>query len=539
LAHFHWLFCQTLIFFNLKARIALPESSLISLHCSRNIRDIREKIMKSSKSPGAFIPCKETWTSRRNVLRGMSLAAAGAAIPFRFAHATDSVSPAMTKLSTYMSEAGSRQLPDDVIEVTKHHVLDTLSAVISGSKLPAGVAALGFARMYGGEKISTVAASNVVCGPIEAALANAEMAHADETDDSHAPSLSHPGCSVVPASLAMAEKFGVDGAHFLRAVALGYDVGTRITMTMGTATIAESHRDTHSIVALFGSAAAAASLAGLNPQQMRWVLDYATQQAAGTNALYRDSEHVEKAFVFAGVGARGGVTAALLVYSGWTGIEDILSGPDNLMTVYNPQSDPAGFVDKLGERYEVTRTNIKKWSVGSPIQAPLDALVILQKKHPFNADQVQQVVVKTYDTNAVNDREIPDINIQYMVAVMLLDKTASFKSAHDKNRMQDPDILRQRAKVKFVFDEDLKKHMPDRAAIVEVTLTDGTQLSEYVHAVRGTQQNPMTRDEVVAKARDLMAPVLGEGNCSKLIDKVLALETVKNVRELRPLLQVS
>ena len=494
--------------------------------------------MKSNKAAGVDTSLAPKSPSRRNVLRRMTWMAIGAAAPFRRLHAAETVSPVMTRLSTYMSEAGAHALPDEVTEITKHHVLDTLSATISGSRLPAGVAAIKFAHMYGGEKVSTVAASNVVCGPIEAALANAEMAHADETDDSHAPSLSHPGCSVVPASLAMAEKFGADGIHFLRAVALGYDVGTRVTMTMGTATIAESHRDTHSIVALFGSAAASASLAGLNPQQMRWVLDYATQQASGTNALYRDSEHVEKAFVFAGVGARGGVTAALLVFSGWTGIDDILSGPDNLMTVYNQQADPAGFVEKLGERYEVVRTNIKKWSVGSPIQAPLDALVNLQKKHPFEADQVQQVVVKTYDTNAVNDREIPDINIQYMVAVMLLDKTASFKAAHDKNRMQDPEVLRQRAKVKFVFDEDLKKHMPDRAAIVEVTLTDGTQLSEYVHAVRGTQQNPMTREEVVAKSRDLMAPVLGDAQCNKLIDKVLGLETVKDVRELRPLLQL-
>jgi 2-methylcitrate dehydratase PrpD len=463
----------------------------------------------------------------------------GAAAPFRFARAADAISPVMTKLSTYMSEAASRTLPDDVVEVTKHHVLDTLSAVISGSKLPAGVAALRFAHLYGGEKISTVAASNVVCGPIEAALANAEMAHADETDDSHAPSISHPGCSVVPATLAMGERFGVDGTRFLRGVALGYDVGTRVTMTMGMATVAESHRDTHSIVALFGSAAAAASMAGLSAQQMRWVLDYATQQASGTTALYRDTEHVEKAFVFAGVGARGGVTAAYLVYSGWTGIDDILSGPDNLLVVYNPQADPAGLVEKLGERYEVTRTNIKKWSVGSPIQAPLDALANLRKKHPFEADQVQQVVVRSYDIAAVNDREMPDINLQYMVAVMLLDKTASFRSAHDKNRMTDPAILRQRAKVKLLFDEELKKQMPDRAAIVEVTLTDGTQLNEYVHAIRGTQQNPMPREEVVAKSRDLIAPVLGEAACTKLIDKVLALENVKDIRELRPLLQTS
>src|SRR5579859_3445877 len=183
--------------------------------------------MKSNKAAGVDTSLAMKSPRRRKVLKGMTWMALGAAAPFRRLYAAETVSPVMTRLSTYMSEAGAHALPDDVTEITKHHVLDTLSATISGSRLPAGVAAIKFGHMYGGEKVSTVAASSVVCGPIEAALVNAEMAHADETDDSHAPSLSHPGCSVVPASLAMAEKFGADGTHFLRAVALGYDVGTR------------------------------------------------------------------------------------------------------------------------------------------------------------------------------------------------------------------------------------------------------------------------------------------------------------------------
>jgi 2-methylcitrate dehydratase PrpD len=137
----------------------------------------------------------------------------------------------------------------------------------------------------------------------------------------------------------------------------------------------------------------------------------------------------------------------------------------------------------------------------------------------------------------VDNREMPDISMQHMVAVMLVDKTASFKSAHDKPRMQDAAIVRQRAKVTLVRDEALEKLLPSRVAIVDVTLTDGTVLTERVDAVRGTAQNPMTREEVVTKARDLMAPVLDARSAASLIDKVLSMETVKDVRELRPLLQ--
>ena len=109
----------------------------------------------------------------------------------------------------------------------------------------------------------------------------------------------------------------------------------------------------------------------------------------------------------------------------------------------------------------------------------------------------------------VNNRDIPDICLQHMVAVMLIDKTASFHAAHDKARMQDPDVLRQRAKVTYVPDESLAPLLPARVAVVEITLTDGTKLTDRVEAVRGTVRNPMPRAEVVAKALDLIAPVLG------------------------------
>ena len=326
----------------------------------------------------------------------------------------------------------------------------------------------------------------------------------------------------------------------LRAVALGYDIGTRVTMTLGALDYQmTTHHSSHSIAGDFGSAAAAGCVAGLNPQQMRWSLDYAAQQAAGIAAWQRDTEHIEKSLVFAGFPARNGVTAALLIQLGGTGVDDIMAGSDNFLMAFNPKSDPQGLIDKLGERYEVARTNIKKWTVGSPIQAPLDALEAMRKKHPFEADQVQKVVVRmaTSDANTVNNREMPDISLQHMVSVMLLDKTASFAAAHDKPRMQDAAVLRQRAKVELKADVELDKLHPARVSIVEVTLADGTKLSERVEAVRGTAENPMTREEVITKARELTTPLLGTDKSAKLIQKILALDSVKDVRELRPLLQ--
>ncbi|HWF12483.1 MAG TPA: MmgE/PrpD family protein [Candidatus Acidoferrales bacterium] len=480
--------------------------------------------------------------TRRGILRGAAGAVAAASLSRISLFAEDSVSPPMARLSSYMSEARNHALPDDVTEKAKHHILDTFAAMVSGSELVPGQAALKFARNYGGEKIATVICSNILCGPMEAALVNGVLGHSDETDDAHAPSGSHPGVAIVPAALAVGEKFGISGAEFLRAITLGYDVGTRFVMTMGGAAIqSEQHRSTHSIAGIFGAAAAAASAASLNEQQMRWVLDYTSQQSSGTAAWQRDTQHIEKGFVYAGMPARGGVTSALLVQSGWTGVDDVLSGADNFFMAYAPQSNPASLVDKLGERFAVTETDIKKWTVGAPIQAVLDAVDILIKRRSFSADDVKEVVVRLARTQGtvVNNREMPDICVQHMVAVMLIDKSASFKSAHDKARMQDPAVLRVRAKVNLVLDDgELQRALPRREAIVEITLNDGTRLNEHVKTVRGGAANAMTREEVVAKARELMVPVLGAANGSALIEKMLNLENVKSVQELRPLLQL-
>jgi 2-methylcitrate dehydratase PrpD len=446
----------------------------------------------------------------------------------------------MSKLSSYMAEAATGPLPPAALEKTREHILDTFAAMVSGSELAPGRFAISFARAHSAEKTATVAASDVVCGAIEAAFSNAMLAHSDETDDSHAPSESHPGASIVPSALAAGEQFNIDGARFARAVALGYDVGTRFTMTVGAGAFqTANHISTHALAGTFGSAAAAGSAAGLNQQQMRWIIDYASQQGSGIKTWQRDTDHIEKAFLFAGMPARNGVTAALLVQAGATGVDDVLSGQDNFLADYATQADPAKLIDKLGERYEITRTNIKKWTVGSPIQAPLDALEMILKRRPFQPDQLQSVTVRVASSEAalVTNREMPDICMQHMIAIMLVDKTASFKAAHDKPRMKDPAVLKQRAKVQLIPDVELERQLPARIAIVEVTLTDGTKLTETVKAVRGTAENPMTREEVVTKARDLMTPILGADRCSKLIDTILNLERVKTVRDLRPLLQ--
>jgi 2-methylcitrate dehydratase PrpD len=475
---------------------------------------------------------------RRRVLQGLGCAVALA--PRAVLAAETPISAPMVKLSTYMAAAGDRALPESVVENAKCHILDTFAAMVSGSGLAPAKAAYGFAKSFGGDTTATIAASSMTTDPITAALVNGMLSHSDETDDSNEFSQSHPGCAVVPAAFAAGEKFGIDGTRFLRAVTLGYDVGPRMTMSFGAIEFRNnSHRSTHSIAGMFGAAAAAACVAKLSVQQMRWVLDYTAQQSSGIGAWTRDTAHVEKSFVFAGMPARSGITAALMVQSGCTGIDDIFSGQDNYFLANAPNADLGVLTAELGERFEISRTNIKKWTVGSPIQAPLDAMANILAQRAVDPKDVKSIVVRVAHTEArvVDNREMPDICLQHMAAVMLLDKTASFQAAHDVARMRDPAVLAVRAKVQLVGDDALEKLEPARVAIVEITLNDGTVLTNRVNAVRGTADNPMPTSEVVTKARDLMEPVLGKAKAGRLIDAIMGIEEVGDIRSLRGMLQ--
>lgn len=449
------------------------------------------------------------------------------------------ISPVMNQLSAYIAAAARRPLPAAVVEKTKHHVLDTIAAMVSGSRLKPGKKAIAYVKILGGAKEATVIGSGVVTNAANAALANGMLAHADETDDSHAPSLTHPGCGIVPAALAMAERERQSGTTFLRAVALGYDVGCRLTQSLNAYEFRNDGHSTHSFGPMFGAAAAAGALAGLRERQVRYLLSFAAQQASGVSCWMRDVEHVEKAFDFGGMPARNGVAAATMVASGFTGVDDAFAGERNFFVAYGRKPDPAALTRGLGKIYEIMNTNIKRWSVGSPIQAPLDSLLELIREHQIKPDDVEKLVVRVahQGANTVDNRAMPDICIQHMCAIMLIDGRVTFASSHDQKRMRERKVLALRSRIELHGDDTLSAAMPSRQGIVEVSLKDGRMLRQHTRAVRGTAENPMTRAEVNDKAHDLMAPVLGRPRARKLCDAIWKLEKIRNLRLLRPLLR--
>ncbi len=443
-----------------------------------------------------------------------------------------------TTLSEYMADAPARELPYNVAEAAKRHILDTIAAIISGSQLNPGKLSIQYVSGLGGNPEAGVMGTSLVTSVGLAALANGMSAHSDETDDSHFSSRMHPGAAIVPAAIAVAEKYHRSGTDLLRAVTLGYDVGARLVHALDMKGFSSLHRSCHSYGGTFGAGAAAGALHRFDATQMRYLMSYCGQLASGCGAYMHDRGHVEKAFVYAGKSAQSGVSAAAMVAAGFTGADDVFSGDRNFLDAYGAPPRREALSNGLGSRYEILHATIKKWCVGSPIQPSLDGLDTLLREHSIPVTDIREVWIHLAPSQlkTVYDRPMPNVNIQHLVALMLAKGRVGFAESHDASLMDDPQLLELRRRVRLTALEELEYARPPRQTIVEISTRSGAKFSQRVVAVRGTPDNPMSMTEVAAKAIDLIAPVIGDSRCRELIEFTGNIEQVADITVLRPLL---
>ena len=223
-----------------------------------------------------------------------------------------------------------------------------------------------------------------------------------------------------------------------------------------------------------------------------------------------------------------------MAQAGFSGVEDVLDGEHNMIEALSTQPNPEQMVAGLGERFFATETAIKVFSVGYPIQAPLDALLTLRREHALTPATVDRILVRLPADGAgiVNNRAMPDVNVQHLLAVALIDGTVSFEDSHSVARMADPQVRAIKERVELVADQSLVGGDAPRSGFVEVTLRDGRKVNHFTRHPPGTKENPLTADAVNAKARALMAPVLGAPRAEEVIRRVQAIEQVADVRQL-------
>src|SRR5690606_34190710 len=159
------------------------------------------------------------------------------------------------------------------------------------------------------------------------------------------------------------------GRELIAAASAGYDVGARVLEEMGAMALHNRGRSTHATDALFGAEAAAGVLAGIDNSSARRLISYMGHEVSGLSCWMVDPDHVQKAYVFGAMAAKNAIFAALLTQAGWTGVDDVLRGERTLFVAYG-RGDKGRTLDEpmiLGD--EILSSNIKKWCVGSPVQA--------------------------------------------------------------------------------------------------------------------------------------------------------------------------
>jgi 2-methylcitrate dehydratase PrpD len=444
------------------------------------------------------------------------------------------------QLCDYISTSLDRPLPAEADERAKLHILDTLAAIVSGSRLLPGEQAISYVGSQGGTPEALVIGSSIMTSAVNAALVNGMSAHADETDDSSAAGAMHPGCIVLPAAFAAAQKWKRSGCDLMRATALGYDLAVRFALALGAYKFHNAGHAVPGFCGVFAAAGAASALAGLDVRKTGAALSYAAQQASGLSSWRRDADHIEKAFVFGGMPARNGTAAVTMVASGMTGVVDVFSGKPNFLGTFSVVgAEPAALIDGLGTDFQIARTTIKKWCVGSPVQPALDAVEALMPQG-LQAENLKRlrITLPTTALTIVDKTTMPDLNIRNLVGALLVNGRLTFDMIHDHAQLMHPDVLAIASRIDVIGSEELEALRPQRQAIVEADMADGRILQKRVHSVRGTIENPMTPAEVHAKAFDLFAPVLSDARARKLVETVDALDRQQTLDGLADLLTV-
>jgi 2-methylcitrate dehydratase PrpD len=450
--------------------------------------------------------------------------------------------PVITEpLAKYIAESQSVSIPDDIRELAKRHILDTFVSMVVSSHLKPARLARNFALFNGGQADTAhLLTTNQTTTLLDAIFANAVTAHAAEINDFCPSAFVQPGPPIVSTVFAIGETRGASGDEMLRAVVTGYELACRFPKALGTTNLQTAGLSSHGVGPTFGSGAAAASLLKIPESAIGYVLAYCVQQASGSFNWLRDKEHMEKAFLFAGMPARNGASAALMVDQGFTGVKDPFQGTPNwlLSSIFiglDSDLNLHKLIHNLGREFQLPLVGFKRYPVGGPTQAGVEGLMQIIKK--IDRHSIIKIDIKMPgNIKAFSEADMPALNLPYLAAVILEDGDLSFDMAQSEERKASESIQEKMRLVTLSHDPAQEREPRVESARVEVILKSGEQDQVFIQHVLGFPERPMSRQDVEAKAKSLATPVLGREQTEKLIETIWNLDRLPDIREVIPLL---
>ena len=374
-----------------------------------------------------------------------------------------------------------------------------------------------YRRVLGGPAVGDCSVAGWPEGrpPLQAAAANAALSHLLEVDDGHRLAMMHPGVTVFPVVMALAEHMDLSAAEMRAAVVAGYEVGLRVGTLLGKAHYATCH--TTATAGCFGAAAAAARILGLDAEQTLWALGHAGTQAAGLWQFLDDGAEAAKAFHPA-TAVRNGLTAAMLASESIPGAGRVLEGRRGLLAAWGLAGDPAKLVNGLGDRFEILETTLKGWPACGQMHSSLDAFRDLMRREKLRSDDIERIVVTgtraQVDIADVRDPrsfEEAKFSTRFCIAFLALEGSLSF-SNFTPDALDRDAVRRFSDRVVVIEEASFTARFPaKRPARVEVFCRDGSMFSAERSFRRGDPEDPWSWADLVERFEAItagMEPVL-------------------------------
>ena len=444
----------------------------------------------------------------------------------------------LDRLSRFVCDTRLEDLDPSTVTAAKTVVLDTVGAMLAGSRLPENGKLAQLAASTGGQGPATLLGHPGSAPAVFAALSNATAGVALEMDEGNRLGGGHAAIHVVPAALAVAEERGSTGKEFLESVIAGYEVSSRI----GTGTKVKKTVHSHGTWGTIGSAVATAKLMGFDQSQTTQAINIAASMSPA-NTWTPCLEGATVRNLYPGRSGFQGIMAAQLTLCGFTGLED---GPSDIYnTILGESFDPEAAVQGLGQRgaYRIQRNYFKLHACCLYNHPVLDGIQALLGREKFVADDVERIKVEAPALATIMTDPEPEnmlaakFSLPYAVATAVVHGNTDI-TAFYPNRLNDPETLALARRVDVVADPQMDLRRYDYpAAKVVVSLKDGRTLHEDVTAHHGDSQNPASREELVGKFNFLTEDVLGEVGAARVVETVGYLDALGNIRELTRLLR--
>ena len=445
-------------------------------------------------------------------------------------------------------------VPADVQDHARRFILDNFGCQIAGATLPWSKTyydvICGTRQGSSGGGHATVAYYGDRLGPDDAAFLNSTFNHANETDDTHLKSPTHPGGIAVPAALAMAEYAVATGEKLLLAVIAAYEVQIRLSWACSPHLIYRGHHPPVG-VGPFGAAIAGAILLGFDAERALDALGIAGSHSAGLIEYTKTGGSVKR--IHSAIPTQAGVRAALFAEAGITAPHTILEGEKGFCEVFAGEYDLKRLTDGLGERWHLLDNGLKPYSCCHLIHAAFDALDLIRDEHSLEVHEIESVTVATNSEPILSHigsiMEPKDIlgaqfSLPFSVAMRLHHGDRGVNGGNGfwdylEVDLEDPGLLETARKVRVVVAEDDSEWASvDKGAGVEVATSDGRTLKQSVIYSWGLPENPMSPAEVEEKFRYLTDPVMPSGTPGTIVDAVGHVEDIQDIAALVDLLVV-